>query len=183
MLNSALPGLYPFIAGASLLTCMLRLGTDTNHVWQPWCTWDVCSGTVCVRLMPVAIFEWISIHINCIACTSWDDITLDMYEANLSKKGKLRQRKQEKAAAARSCSMSSKDSVFIFPDSTKEEGLDSRECQSSFSTHKSIGKVARPSPAPWDTDVDWPLRKCLRRTPHGGPIRTMPGDGQTRTLW
>ena len=37
-----------------------------------------------------------------------------------------------------------------------------RQCESNFSTLKSIVKVARPSPTPWDTDVDSPPRKCSK---------------------
>ena len=71
---------------------------------------------VCIRLMAVAISERISIHMtcralvgdrvctredNCIACTSWDDITWNMFEVNVMGKERLRQRKRDKAAVAR----------------------------------------------------------------------------------
>ena len=64
---------------------------------------------------------------------------------------------------ARYRSMSSMDSVSVLLDSAEEEGLDSSECESSSSTLKSIVKVARPSPAPWDTDVDSPYGKRSKK--------------------
>ena len=82
---------------------------------------------------------------------------------NVVRKERLRQRKRDKKAVARYCSMSSMDSVSMFPDSAEEEGLDSSECESSSSTHKSVVKVTRPSPAPWDTDVDSPPRKRFKK--------------------
>ena len=85
---------------------------------------------------------------------------------NVMRKERLRQRKRDKAAMARYCSMSSMDSVSVLLDSAEEEGLDSSECESSSSTLKSVVKFARPSPAPWDTDVDSPYGK--RSTPQGG---------------
>ena len=80
------------------------------------------------------------------------------------RKERLRQRKRDKEAAmARYCSMSPIDSISMLLDSTEEEGLDSNECESSSSTLKSVVKVARPSPAPWDTDVDSPPRKHSKK--------------------
>ena len=51
----------------------------------------------------------------------------------------------------------------MLSDSAEEEGLDSGRCESSSSTLKYVVKVARPSPAPWDTDVDSQLRKCSKK--------------------
>ena len=82
---------------------------------------------------------------------------------NVMRKERLRQRKWDKKAGARYCSMSSMDSVSMLLDSTEEEGLDSSECESSSSILKSVVKVTRPSPAPWDTDVDSPPRKCSKK--------------------
>ena len=73
---------------------------------------------------------------------------------NVMRKERLRQRKRDKKAAARYCSMSSMDSVSMLSDSAEEEGSDSGRCESSSSTLKYVVKVAMPSPAPWDTDVD-----------------------------
>ena len=78
---------------------------------------------------------------------------------NVMRKERLRQRKGDKKAAARYCSMSSEDSVSMLRDSAEEEGLDSSECESSSSTFKSVVNVTKPSPAPWDMDVDSPPRK------------------------
>ena len=145
----------------SAMECSLRQFDTCSHLRVNFDTHGMCESCMARAGRKVCTRED-----NCIA---WDDITWDMDEAILAKKEKLRQRKREKVvAAARSCSMSSKDSVSMFPDSTAQESLDFRECESSSSTHKSIVKVVRSSPTPWDTDVDWPRRKRSRRTPHWG---------------
>ena len=82
---------------------------------------------------------------------------------NVMREERLRQRKRDKAAVAKYCSMSSMDSVSVLLDSTEEESLDSSEYESSSSTLKSVVKVARPSPAHWDTDVDSPPRKRSKK--------------------
>ena len=136
-----------FIARTSLLSCVYLWGMDTNHVRQPWSTYlgSPQWNTVCLRFTTVAILDWFWWHVglcgaftredNCIACTSCGDITWDMFEANVAKE-KLRQRKWDKVSVARSCLMSSVDSVSMLPDSAEEEGLDSSGCESSFSTLK-----------------------------------------------
>ena len=55
---------------------------------------------------------------NCIACSGWDDLTWDTYEANLAKKEK------HQKAAERSALVSSEDSVNMFPDSAKEDSFE-----------------------------------------------------------
>ena len=90
------------------------------------------------------------------------DITRPQW-VNVTRKERLRQRKRDKKAVARYCSMSSMDSESMLPDSAEEEGLDSSECESSSSTLKSVVKVARLLPSPWDTDVDSPPRKHSKR--------------------
>ena len=60
---------------------------------------------------------------NCIACSGWDDLTWDAYEANLAKKEKIRERKHQKAAE-RSALVSSEDSVNMFLDSAEEDSFE-----------------------------------------------------------
>ena len=60
---------------------------------------------------------------NCMACSSWDNLTWDAYEANLAKKEKICERKRQRAAK-RSVSVSSENSVNMFPDSAEEDGFE-----------------------------------------------------------
>ena len=107
---------------------------DANNDMHDMCT--ACSAhegkKICTR------------EDNCIACSSWDDLTWDAYEAKLAKKERIRERKQQKVAE-RSASVLSEDSANMFPDSAEEGSFnETGECD----VKSVVKKVSRRSPAP-----------------------------------
>ena len=85
------------------------------------------------------------------------------------KEERLKQRKRDKAVAARYCSLSSMDFESILPDSAEEETLESSECESSSSTLKFIqwrspGHHQLLGTRMWTSQPE----NVPRRTPHGG---------------
>ena len=126
--------------------CVVRVATG-DGTQQPCLTIWMSLGlpklsVMCASLWLAVIFMRIMIHMhaacrvlegrkscrreyNCIACSSWDDLAWDVYEANLAKKEKIRERKPQKAAEW-SASVLSEDSVNMFPDSAEEDRMKMR---------------------------------------------------------
>ena len=90
------------------------------------------------------------------ACVSWDDIIWDLYEKNIQRKQRAKQRKIEKTITS---SMSSEDSVSMHPEG--EVDFDEPAPSGTYQVKSMVPK--RRSPAPWDTGIEDSPRKQPRQ--------------------
>ena len=95
---------------------------------------------------------------NCMAYVSWDDVIWDLYEKNIQRRQRAKQRKIEKT---RTSSMSSEDSVLMHPEG--EVDFDKLTPGGTSQVKSVLTVPKRHSPALWDTDVEDSPRKRPRQ--------------------